>query len=201
MTKIKKPILIVLAGLTGSGKSTVAKALSKELSAEVVRRDAIRLQLRKAGKDYKDTSKIAFTKIKHFLSSGKITILDSDNAALLSRKKIIQEVKKNNVDVIFVYTYCPIDILIGRIISKDQEGFFNDAGTEWEGPRLQRGKVIKLREMWRRTPLHYSWSDKDDYPRFTPKKIDFADYTIDTSGKDVKKKIKEIAQEILKKAK
>ena len=42
---MEQPVIYVMRGLPGSGKSTQARELSKRIGAEVVNRDALRLAL------------------------------------------------------------------------------------------------------------------------------------------------------------
>jgi hypothetical protein len=54
--------------------------------------------------------------------------------------------------------------MTGRAITANYrnrpEDFFGGASTIWNGNEQSRGSVVKLREMWRRTPHHYRWENK-----------------------------------------
>ena len=55
-------------------------------------------------------------------------------------------------------------MVAGRIITANYrnitEDFFGGASSKWQGSEQNKGAVVKLREMWRRTPLHYHWVNK-----------------------------------------
>lgn len=54
---------------------------------------------------------------------------------------------------------------MGRILESDfnseDDPFFTDAHSSFDTERVTRGKIVKIREMHRRTPHHYKWINED----------------------------------------
>jgi predicted kinase len=76
-----KPTLISMVGLPRSGKSTICKTLSKELSAPIVNRDAIRLALH--GKRYEALAEpmikaISLVMIRSLFGAGHMIVLNDE---------------------------------------------------------------------------------------------------------------------------
>ena len=106
-----KPILAVMIGISGSGKSTYANGLKTSLNAQLVETDAIRLEL--AG-DAEDQSKngqvftIAKKRVNDYLSQGKNTIIDATSLSIKDRKDWIDIGKANNAEVRAYFIDTPV---------------------------------------------------------------------------------------------
>jgi len=170
--KNEKQVVVAMVGLIGSGKSSVAKVLANKLQAVTIEGDAIRIFLRKYGADYAKARKIAEDVTVHLVGQGCSVVLDSDFIDSKKRASIREVVKKTNARLLFVRTYCDYDVSAGRIIEAkyEQSNFFGGAGSLYEGKF--KAAVVKLRELWRRTPLHYSWRN-EGVGRFELRKLPF----------------------------
>lgn len=90
--------LIIMVGLSGSGKSTIAKKLVTDENVIIISSDAIREEL----SFYEDQSKneevfrIFNQRVKNGLKTGKTVIADATNITIKSRKQIIQIGKRCN---------------------------------------------------------------------------------------------------------
>ncbi len=201
--KTKKPIIVALVGLVGSGKSSIARELAKLIDATIIEGDAIRVCLRKAGERYENTQKIGENAIEEVIKRGGNVILDSDFINAEKRKSAQKISAKFGVKLIFVRTYADYDVMVGRVISAKYRNkpndFFGGASTKSQGSEQSRGVVVKLREMWRRTPNHYRWENKDG-GRWILKKLPFPIFaTIDTTdSKKWKSVVKKTARKLLK---
>jgi predicted kinase len=183
----KKPIVIAMVGLIGSGKTTVANELARLIKATVIKNDAIRIALRKNKQAFKPTRSIARRATLHVLKRGGNVILDSDYVDSEKRKKMKETVKKIQGEIFYIRTIADRDIMIGRLI-KAKYNPIRD---------LFKNSVIAIREMWRRTPHHYRWESKQG-GRFILRKLRIPFLAeIETDG-DWKKEIKKIAQKIEK---
>ncbi len=162
--RTKKPVVVAIVGLVGSGKSSVAKELAKKVGATIIEGDAIRICLRKVNERYEHVAKIGENAALEIIKKGGNVVLDSDLVDPEKRKGLTQIAKKIGVKVIFIRTYADYDMMAGRVISAKYQNriddFFGGASSAWKGNEQSKGAVVKLREMWRRTPHHYQWENK-----------------------------------------
>lgn len=160
--KTQEPVIIAMIGLVGSGKSFVAKELAQLIGATVINADDIRVELRRRGERYERARAIAENIALEVLAYGGNVIMDSDFIDIRKRAILREKARQAGVRLEFVCTYANPDVVLGRIITAkySPEDFFGGASCEWFGSDHERGAVVKLREMWRRTPLHYRWKNK-----------------------------------------
>jgi len=159
----KTPFVLAMIGLVGSGKSYVAERIAALTHAEIVRGDSIRVSL---GAFTQEQIRAEMVKRVHALiSAGTSVILDSDFINLVKRTNLTEIARTLEVDVYFIRVYADIDIIIGRAIAAQYDGgpadVFSRTATRLMGTAQERGQVVKIREMIRRIPLHYSWSEDD----------------------------------------
>lgn len=156
--KIKKPIIIALVGLVGSGRSSVARALAKAINARMIEGDAVRVALRKHNKDFKVVRNLMERLTSLTLRRGQNVVLDADFVDHEKRKSLEAKAKKLGIKVFYIRTFSDRDVMIGRLLNAkySPKSFFGGASSEWRGKN--KGAVVALREMWRRTPHHYRWT-------------------------------------------
>ena len=158
------PVAIAMIGLVGSGKSTVATTLAKELSAVVVTNDKIRQLPSKRGGDYARVIFIAEELALDFLRDGYSVIMDSDYVDQDKRASLRAKLNSISIPLYFVRTTAHPDAQIFRILNEDYTEevnlFFANASSPAEIHKASPlyGPTIKLREMLRRLPHHYRWS-------------------------------------------
>jgi len=200
--KTNKGIIIALIGLVGSGKSTVAQKLAKIVSATVIEGDQIRVRLRKEEERYEGTRKIAENVAVEIIKKGGNVIIDSDHIDVKKRASLREKAKQAGAKLIFIRTFADYDVMVGHSITatyqKSQNDFFGGAalGSKWQ--KDFGGAVVKLREMWRRTPHHYQWINKVG-GKWILRKLSFAVFAkIDTTDrKKMEEKIQDTAKRIL----
>lgn len=160
--KTERPVIVALIGLVGSGKSSVARELAKHIGATVIEGDAIRIELRRQKGRYEGVRAIVENAALEVIRRGGNVILDSDFIDDKERAVLREKVRKAGVRLAFVCTYCDYDVMAGRIVSATYptRSFFGGASSKWKGNARSKGAVVKLREMWRRTPHHYRWQSK-----------------------------------------
>jgi len=173
--KTKKPVIVAMVGLVGSGKSTVAQAISEMIGGTIIEGDQIRVYLRKENEEYEGTRKIAENVALEIIKEGDNAILDSDHIDPKKRASLREKAKSAKVRLVFIRTLCDHDIMFGRAITKrfpaTENDFFGGAGLEssWKNSETA-GTVVKVREIWRRTPYHYRWKNKVG-GKWIPKKL------------------------------
>lgn len=196
--KSGRKLLVGMIGLVGSGKTLVAQKLARELGAAVVSADAIRIALRKKKTGFDNTREIMFGVIAKILADGGSVVADSDFAVSGKRNDFKKVGKDGDAVVYYVRTVRDPDVLIGDTITKrfgtKQNDLFAGAATNWKGNK--KPAVVKLREMWRRTPHHYSWSH-DDGGQWVQKTIPQVYATVDTTKvSTVPKQVREVAKRL-----
>jgi len=200
--KTKKPVVTAIIGLVGSGKSSVTQELAKLLPATIIEGDSIRVQLRKQSERYEGARKIAENAVLKVIEQGGNVILDSDHIDQKKRASLREKVKQTGAKLVFIRTHTDYDVMAGRAIGVEyrpsEDDFFGGAGlkSKWQGSNP--GAVVKLREMWRRTPNHYQWENKVG-GRWILKKLPFKVFaTVNTIDENKwKAKIRKIAERIL----
>ena len=187
--KTDNPLIIGMVGLVGSGKSTVARELAPYLEATIISGDDIRIELRKRGAGYDNTDTIALLLARYILLKGGNVIMDSDFSPADKREFLKNLTYHISVSTHFIRTICDIDIMIGRSFTGGYDGsigeFFAGASSKWtEESKVPKGPVVKVREMMRRIPLHYTWTNEGG-GKWTIKRLFFIAATIDTSDTEL----------------
>lgn len=193
--KSKKPKIVAIVGLVGSGKSSVAKYLAKLIGAKVISANAIRVALRKKNKGYDQVANLVEKETSLAIKRGKNVILDSDFVNSKKREKLESKASKL-AKIFYLRIFSEKDIMIGRLISAKytSNDLYGGASTDWPGKN--KGAIVALREMWRRTPHHYKWSEIGG-GRFELRKLPIKFIAeIDTTTQSWKTQIKKSAKRI-----
>ncbi|MEN9216975.1 MAG: AAA family ATPase, partial [Gloeomargarita sp. HHBFW_bins_162] len=122
-----KPQLFIMAGLSGSGKSTVARFISQKYGAIHIRSDAVRKHLggipltEKGGaalytgamteRTYGELVQLALA----LLTEGQSVVLDAKYDRVDLRQRVLSAVQNMPVSVRIIYTYAPLDVLRERL--------------------------------------------------------------------------------------
>lgn len=200
--KTKELVVIAIVGLVGSGKTSVVRELAKLLPATVIEGDDIRVHLRKQNERYEGVRKIAENAVLKVIEQGGNAILDSDHIDQKKRASLREKVKQTGAKLIFIRTHADYDVMTGRAIIAEyrssRDDFFGGAGLKSKWQDSNPGAVVKLREMWRRTPNHYRWENKVG-GRWILKKLPFKVFaTVDTTNENQwKAEIQKVAKRIL----
>lgn len=132
--------LLVMSGLSGSGKSTVARELSRQMGAIYLRSDAVRKHLagipvQERGDNTLYTPEMSqktYGRLIHLgtllSSQGYIVILDAKFDTQANRQLAIAEAKTHDLSPTIVHCEAPIDILKERV--QQRSGDIADATLE-----------------------------------------------------------------------
>jgi predicted kinase len=86
----KQPMLVVFGGLSGTGKTTLAKAIAKDLAATYLRIDVIEDALRASGSLASEIGAggyaVAYALAESNLRLGVVVVADSVNPLAITRK-------------------------------------------------------------------------------------------------------------------
>ena len=119
-----KPILAIMVGISGSGKSTFANGLKTSLKAELVETDAIRVELTGNAEDQSQNGKvfaIAKKRVNDYLSNFNNAIIDATSLSVRDRKDWIDIAKKNNAEVRAYFVDTPIDVAKRQNASRNRK--------------------------------------------------------------------------------
>lgn len=135
-TQPKQGKLIIMSGVSGSGKSTTARAIAAEQDAIYLRSDAIRKQiagidLMQRGSDEIYTTEMTaktYTRLAELgallTSKGFTVILDAKYDRVSLRSQAIAAVQAQNIPVEIIYCNAPVEVLQQRL--RDRSATNND---------------------------------------------------------------------------
>lgn len=107
------PILAVMVGISGSGKSTYANGLKTSLNAQLVETDAIRVELTGNAEDQSQNARVfqvARKRVNDYLAQGKNTIIDATSLNVRERKEWIDIGRSNNAEIRAYFIDTPISV-------------------------------------------------------------------------------------------
>lgn len=132
--------LIMMSGLSGSGKSTVAKTLAQQQSAIILRSDAIRKQLAGISVDAKGSNEIYTPQMSQktydrllelgmmLVKEGFTVILDAKYDRVIDRQQVINAATSNNIPLQIIQCTAPIEVLRDRLLQRS--GDISDATAD-----------------------------------------------------------------------
>ncbi len=144
----KKPLLILLAGFQGSGKTTLAKKLAHEYNLKLISPDEIRQELFDQGVKFSAdfVSLVDQTRdeqIKKLIIAGKSVICDT-NMIPQRIAKIKRDLIGQNYELVTVFLDAPREVLAQRVGNRPQiEGVYRGTGGELEQSMTTHGDIAK----------------------------------------------------------
>lgn len=114
----RNKFLIALLGPVGSGKSYIAKILSKKLNALHIRTDDIRVELRNKGKSYNAAPRIAAQRRDQALQTGKSVIADFDAVLSRRQRELVGIAKKWKARFFLIHIQTPEKTILARLRKK-----------------------------------------------------------------------------------
>ncbi|MGW9135208.1 AAA family ATPase [Streptomyces sp. NPDC055681] len=156
------PMLIVMSGLPGAGKSSVAEALGRKLAAPVVSVDPIEAAMWRAGVAGSQPTGLAAYVVAEavaagVLALGQTVIVDAVNAVEAAREQWRSLAERHGVSVVFIEVVCSDSVVHRRRLecrSRDIEGFveptwevverLREEFAPWADQRLVLDTVIDL---------------------------------------------------------
>jgi len=187
--KTNNSVVVAMVGVTGSGNSTISRALKSRLGWDIIEKNKIRVALREKGRGFnpQNTDQIHYAMLAKILKAGGNAILDSDFVQKQKRQKLEKFVKGFNGCVVYVHLTCERDVMIERILKSR-----HNSKTD-----IFKTTAIAVREHCRRYPWHFRWSEANG-GQYLPKKLPIKFLAeIDTTNSRIwNKKIKQTAEKL-----
>ncbi len=147
---VSHPVLVVVSGLPGSGKSYFSRKLAEKLPSVIVESDAVRKTLFRVPNYGEAESQRVFLVCHHLifdlLQRGRSVILDATNLEEGNREQLYRIADSVRAKMVIVRVEAPEDVIKERL-ERRQEGLapgeHSDAG--WEVYRRMRLKVEPIR--------------------------------------------------------
>lgn len=137
--------LILISGLPGTGKTTVAKKLQKIVDATLIRSDVLRRQIIKnlrppypENEKRKVYEKI-FDETRQMLASGKNVILDATFAREAYRDRARAMAKEFRAEFVILATLCPESIVRQRMLARTDDA----SQATFERDYLEHKKIFQ----------------------------------------------------------
>ena len=160
----RNPIVKAMLGLTGDGKSWIAKKLAKEHEAILISSDEIRVALLEANCTYRNVNVIIRRLLIHALNQNQSVILDSHYVAPPKRGSLNRLLKKRGLVAEYVLVIANPQEALQWIKDASYDGtIYNPFLLNPKSkPGIPSGWRLKEAERQR----HYAWHyNKDDKPR------------------------------------
>ena len=145
---VARPVLVVVSGLPGIGKSYFCRRLSDSLAAAVLESDALRRMLFPQPSHSQQESARLFKAIhrlaERLLRQGRCIILDATNLSERYREYLYSIAGRLEVKLVLVSVRAPLPLVKERLAQRASSGEGNsDAG--WEVYRKMKSSVEKIR--------------------------------------------------------
>jgi uncharacterized protein len=149
-TKPKQGQLILMSGLSGSGKSTTAKYLARQLGAIHIRSDAVRkhlggISLSERGGDDLYTVEMTHKTYARLLKLGTIlanqgfsVILDAKYDQQQVRQEVIDQAEKHQLPLKIIYCTAPTEVIQERLVNRT--GDIADATVDLLASQMQQAE-------------------------------------------------------------
>lgn len=118
------PTLIVMVGISGSGKSTFANGLKTSMNATIVCPDDIRKELFGDANVQTDGNRvfsIARKRVSDLLAQGKNVVIDATSPTARDRRGWVEIARANDAKAIAYVVKVPVDVAKKRNLGRDRQ--------------------------------------------------------------------------------
>jgi predicted kinase len=118
------PVLIAMCGLSFSGKTTLARAISEETGAPIVSYDELwatvpRDPLLSGVDEWQFVFDLMCTRAGEHLAAGRSVIVDNLNEDTIDRGRLRDVAESNGAEVLVVHVEVPLDVIADRRAAND----------------------------------------------------------------------------------
>jgi predicted kinase len=186
--KTRQPLIVAVIGLTGAGKSSVARELVKQIGGTVITGERIRRALQQRGEPEAKAPAIAERLMSEVIREGGNAIIDSDhiNIEATNRARLRKRAAALGARLVLIDVVCDFYVAIRRILSV------------WKENQPSEQAIEKLIELLDRIPYHYQWTSEHG-GMWLRKKLPFKPFAeINTSSEeDWKAEVAAVAEKLL----
>src|SRR5215831_648766 len=186
--KTPLPLIIAVIGLTGAGKSSVARELFTRIGGTVITGKRIRHVLQERGEPVTHAPTIAEHLVIDIIKNDGNAIIDSDhiNIEATNRARLRKRATALGAHLVFIDVFCDFYIAITRIL------------TAWKENQNSERAIEKLVELLDRIPYHYEWRSRHG-GMWLRKKLPFTPFAeINTSHEgEWKAEVARVAEKLL----
>lgn len=174
----RKPLLIVMVGIPGSGKSTIAEEIKNTYNFKMFSADEIRKELLGDVNDQSNNYyvfKTLYERLKDNLANGQNCIFDATNVSIGDRKGVFKKIKDVEFDAIAYVVATNIEESIRRNSLRDRKVPLEDIQkfvNKFVMPSVEEGfkdviinnsrsEIIRFKNLIEQTENHNLYQNED----------------------------------------
>lgn len=141
-----RPVLVLMVGAPGSGKSYLARLLAARLGARLVQTDVIRKRHfhppRYTPLESARVYELAHAQLRRLLAGGRSAIFDATNLIESNRREVYRIAEQAGAGLLIVWTYAPEAVVAERMRARRARSDPRDVSdADWEVFEAMRSRA------------------------------------------------------------